>query len=98
MKLATYFFLSLLLLPMAAGAALNLPVRRTWEIDGVARTALVYAPSAPSSNGAPLVLVFHGHGGTAGHAAWSFGLQKLWPEALVVYPQGLLTPGQITDP
>jgi polyhydroxybutyrate depolymerase len=44
------------------------------------------------------VLVFHGHGGTSAQAARSFGIHDAWPEALVIYPQGLPTPGQITDP
>ena len=32
------------------------------------------------------------------NAARSFHLHTLWPEALVVYPQGLDTPGRLTDP
>jgi polyhydroxybutyrate depolymerase len=32
------------------------------------------------------------------NAARSFHLHAEWPEALVVYPQGLPTPGQLTDP
>jgi polyhydroxybutyrate depolymerase len=47
---------------------------------------------------APLVLVFHGHGGTSANAARTFNTHALWPEALVVYPQGLPTRGQVTDP
>ena len=31
-------------------------------------------------------------------AARSFGYHTLWPEAIVIYPQGLNTPGKLTDP
>jgi len=70
-----------------------------WEfnLDGVARTALVYAPASAKTNPTPLVFVFHGHGGSARQAAENFAMEKQWPEAIVVYPQGLDTPGQITD-
>ena len=46
----------------------------------------------------PVVFVFHGHGGTMQHAARSIAVHDHWPEAIVVYPQGLPTPGHITDP
>ncbi len=63
------------------------------------RTALVATPRTSASEaGAPLVLVFHGHGGTSAQAARSFSIHTAWPEALVMYPQGLPTVGQITDP
>jgi polyhydroxybutyrate depolymerase len=69
-----------------------------WTIDGAAREALVFAPSKESSGAPPLVFGFHGHGGTMQHASRSFPIQDLWPEAVVVYPQGLPTPGRLTDP
>jgi len=65
-------------------------------VEGVERSAQVVMPAKPQ--GAPLVFVFHGHGGTARHAQLSFHLEQLWPEAIVVYPQGLPTKGQLTDP
>lgn len=46
----------------------------------------------------PLVLCYHGHGGNARQAARSFGIHETWLEALVVYPQGIPTPGKLTDP
>ncbi len=69
--------------------------RREWQIDGVARQALLYIPKTETS--APVVFAFHGHGGTMGNAARTFGYHTLWPEAIVVYMQGLPTPG-MTDP
>ena len=46
----------------------------------------------------PVVFAFHGHGGSMQNAARSFGFHTLWPEAVVVYPQGLNTPDRLTDP
>ena len=67
------------------------------QVDKVERDALVFFP--PKSNtSAPVVFVFHGHGGTAKGAAKSFAIQKHWPSAIVVYMQGLNTPGKLTDP
>ena len=45
------------------------PTPRTWDVDGVQRVALVYAPSKATAGKVPLVFDFHGHGGTARHAA-----------------------------
>jgi len=75
-------------------------VRREWTVDGVTREAMVYAPSSPrvKTNEAPLLFAFHGHGGTMRNAARAFNYQSIWPEAIVVYPQGLATPGRLTDP
>jgi len=69
-----------------------------WTIEHVERDAIVYPPSAPRGRaGAPLVFVFHGHGDNAWFATEQFALQDLWPEAVVVYPQGLPTPAA-SDP
>lgn len=65
-----------------------------WTVDGVEREALVFAPdSVPKSGGSPLVFAFHGHGGTMRAVARRWRFQDAWPEAIVVYPQGLPTPG-----
>ena len=77
-----------------AGAA---PVKMEWTVDGVKREALVALP-AKGTGPAPVVFVFHGHGGAMQQAARSQPVHELWPEAIVVYPQGLPTPGQLTDP
>jgi len=70
----------------------------SFTVDGVARTALVYIPLAAKTNATPLVFVFHGHGGNSRQVARSFHIEHEWPEAIVVYMQGLNTPGQLTDP
>jgi polyhydroxybutyrate depolymerase len=74
------------------------PVREEWTIDGVVREALVCLPTRTMEGGAPVVFGFHGHGGSMRNAARSFRLHELWPEAIVVYMQGLPTPGRLTDP
>src|ERR1051325_749978 len=72
--------------------------RQQWTVDGVAREALVYVPSAARTNPTPVVFAFHGHGGSMLNAARTFSVHTRWPEAIVVYPQGLNTPGRLTDP
>ncbi len=74
------------------------PERREWTVDGVTREALVYVPPQALSNAVPVVFVFHGHGGNMRHMARAFPCHALWPEALVVYMQGVPTPGRLTDP
>lgn len=90
--LATIFFL---LSGIVSAAELQ---SREWSIDGVTRQALVWIPKSDSNHAAPLVFAFHGHGGSMGSAARGFAYHKLWPEAVVVYMQGLPTPGELTDP
>ena len=75
------------ILPTVAHAA-ALPTIE-WTVDGAARKALVHFPAV--TNGAPVIFAFHGHGGTINFAARRFRLHELWPEAVVVYPQGLPT-------
>jgi polyhydroxybutyrate depolymerase len=94
------FFLLLLvslLLALAAEAA-DGPVRREWKVDGVVREALVYVPAKAKTEATPIIFAFHGHGGSMDNAARTFSYHRQWPEAIVVYPQGLPTPGRLTDP
>ncbi|MDZ4290174.1 MAG: hypothetical protein U0984_19565 [Prosthecobacter sp.] len=72
--------------------------RREWTVDGVTREALVYVPEKAKEVATPVVFAFHGHGGNMRNSVNTFRIHTLWPEALVVYPQGLLTPGRLTDP
>lgn len=62
------------------------PVSVTLKVDGIDRTAIVYP--APRAN-SPVVFVFHGRTGKASGAARMYRVQEAWPEATVVYPQGL---------
>jgi polyhydroxybutyrate depolymerase len=68
------------------------------QVDGVAREALISIPDGASKDKpAPVVFGFHGHGGNMRNASRQFGFEKVWPEAVVVYMQGLNTP-TLRDP
>ena len=71
---------------------------REWMVDGVKREAFVYVPDTAKTNAAPLVFVWHGHGGGMRHSAFAFPFHAKWPEAIVVHPQGLPTPSKLVDP
>lgn len=68
-----------------------------FTVDGVQRTALIHVPNKTDEK-SPLVFVFHGHGGSSRNAERTFQTDTLWPEAISIYPQGLPTVGQLTDP
>ncbi len=85
----------LFLLALAGTAPAEL-VRREWVVDGVKREALVSIPANTGSE-LPVVFAFHGHGGTMRQASRSFPIHELWPQAIVVYPQGLPTVSQLVD-
>jgi len=70
--------------------------RKTWTVDGQERIALLHIPADAAP--APVVFAFHGHGGNARNASMSFRMHTLWPEAIVVYMEGLPTRGALTDP
>lgn len=89
------------LLARAAAQPLALPEnfhRVELTIDGAARHAFIYAPAAAKTTPTPVVFVFHGHGGRAPAVARTFQIHRHWSEAIAVYPQGLNTPGRLTDP
>ena len=73
------------------------PAPTKFNVDGVEREALVFLPSTSTKAKAPVMFAFHGHGGNMHFAARGMGFQNFWPEAIVVYPQGLPTPGLIMD-
>ena len=81
----------------AAGNAEEL-VRREWTVEGVTREALMHVPSGAAHQATPVVFVFHGHGGSMRQVAQANPIHQNWPEAIVVYPQGLPTAGRLTDP
>ncbi len=67
------------------------------QVDQLQREYILVLPQIKSDVPAPVVFAFHGHGGTMRNSAKKFRIHELWPEAIVVYPQGLPTPG-MTDP
>jgi polyhydroxybutyrate depolymerase len=91
---------ALFLLVAAPGVtrAADAPARREWTVDGAVRETLVYVPPHATTQPTPVIFAFHGHGGTMRAVARNWSYHTLWPDALVVYPQGLPTPGRLTDP
>ena len=71
------------------------PRVESFVVEGVTRQATIIDGVGPAPH--PLVIAFHGHGGNMRNASRSFHVQELWPEATVVYPEGLPTKGR-TDP
>ena len=61
-----------------------------WEVDGETREAIVYLPASASAGAeeAPLVLAFHGFGDNMQNFQYT-DLHGAWPDAIVVYFQGL---------
>lgn len=95
------FLLLLALLAAASSGHAQLPQgvqKLNLQVDGVARSGFIYTPATAKETPAPVVFVWHGHGGTALNAGHSFAMFSHWPEAISVYLQGLNTPGQLTDP
>ena len=71
----------------------------TWTVDGQQREAIVFAPAPTTSSVKhPLVFGFHGHGGNMQGISQLMHIQTLWPEAIVVYPQGLNSPRPFDPP
>ncbi|MDX1460562.1 MAG: hypothetical protein R3348_05845, partial [Xanthomonadales bacterium] len=62
------------------------------EVDGIERQARVYEPSEGQEGAVPLLLAFHGYDDDRHRFSRYVDLHKEWPEALVVYPQGLRLP------
>lgn len=88
----------LFLLVLGVAARAETLVRQEWIVDGVKREALVHVPAGAGQGGTlPVVFAFHGHGGSMLQASRSFPIHELWPEAIVVYPQGLPTPSALVD-
>lgn len=79
------------LVTVLSAGILSAPETKTYVVDGVERTALIYAPAKESAH-PPVVFGFHGHGGNMRQAARSFRIHEIWPEAVVVYMNGLPTP------
>jgi polyhydroxybutyrate depolymerase len=67
-------------------------------VDGVTREALVHVPAAATRTPSPAIFAFHMRGGSMKSAAASFAYHKHWPEAIVVYSQGLQTADNPAEP
>ncbi len=97
-RLVTLLFLSASVVGTSRGEGNPELSTLTLTVDGVPRSALVYAPpSSTPGKPLPLVFVFHGHGGGSRGAANTFEIDRRWSGAISVYPQGLPTPGLVSD-
>jgi polyhydroxybutyrate depolymerase len=101
MKVKIRTILSLVILAAAAQAVAAQGTVMTWTIDGVKRQALVFAPAPATANNTvrnPLVFAWHGHGGNMQGTSQLMHIQTVWPEAIVVYPQGVTGRPSPVDP
>ncbi len=93
LRLTHVGLVGLLLIPGARGASAEV---MRWQVDGQMREAIVYAPAASREGGSvPLVLSFHGRGDNMQNFQRTY-VHVAWPEAIVVYFQGLETRGGLT--
>ena len=61
---------------------------KTFTIEGIERKAIFYEPKIKSGK-TPVVFIFHGHGGTAKWASNKLNFYDEFPEALIIYMQGI---------
>lgn len=95
------FALFLAIAPAAQSQERLLPStaqRMQWRVGDTVREALVYIPATARTKPTPVVFAFHGHGGTMQNMFVTRRFDTLWKEAIFICPQGLNTPGQLTDP
>ena len=100
MKLLFLIATSLALLASTPASSSAQGTVMNWTINGVKREALVFAPKPVAATNAvrrPLVFAFHGHGGNMQGTSQQMHIQTIWPEAIVVYPQGLASKSMV-DP
>ncbi len=72
-------------------------IEKTFSIEGVSRKCIIYEPQQKTEK-VPVVFVFHGHGGNTKHASKTMNFQDEFPEALVVFMQGIPgTSGYVVD-
>ncbi len=79
-----------LLLPVFAVFAKEQAAVTALSVEGERREAMIVPPAKRTEQPVPVIFVFHGHGGTSGSME-RYDFQKYWPEAVIVYPQGLPT-------
>ncbi len=82
--------IGLLMMLSARGASAEI---MQWRIEGENRKAIVYAPAAArGADSVPVVLSFHGSGDDMVNFQYT-DVHVAWPEAIVVYFQGLSAVG-----
>ena len=97
-KLMTFVVLAAAIALSVHTASAQVGESMWWTIDGQARRAIVYAPVRDSANGkSPVVLAFHGAGDNVENFQFT-RMHRAWPEAVVVYLQGLPRDGGSGNP
>lgn len=87
----------LLLLCVFACSFLFSQIAKTYDINVIARKALIFEPQLKSEK-IPVIFVFHGHGGNAQFASKKIDFQNYDKEALVVFMEGIPgTSGYLVD-
>lgn len=61
---------------------------KEWTLGDSVRKATIVVPKNAKTEASPVIFVFHGRGESMQDAA-KMQIEKLWPEAIVIYPQGL---------
>ena len=90
MRLTHAGLVGVLLILGASGASAEV---MRWQVDGETREAIVYVPAASRGGGrVPLVLSFHGRGDNMQNFQRT-DVHVAWPDAILVYFQGLETRG-----
>jgi polyhydroxybutyrate depolymerase len=88
-RLATSAALAAMISLWVQTASAQRPEVMTLKVNGVARRAFLYAPTADSAGGkAPVIFSFHGHGDNIQNFQ-NTEMHRAWPEAVVLYFQGL---------
>lgn len=95
-ELTIIILLSVLYGTVAAQSSDPFQIRK-WTIGDEQREAIVHIPASAKDKPSPVIFVFHGHGGNMKNMFEAHRFDKLWPDAIVVAPQGLPTPGQMLD-
>jgi len=95
--LTTVFFLLITMQAIQAAQLNDSAKVRKWQIGNDLREAIVYVPLSAKNKPAPVIFVFHGHGGNMKDMFNGHRFDQLWPEAIIVVPQGMKTPGQLVD-
>jgi polyhydroxybutyrate depolymerase len=88
------YIIILLIIAFAKGYSLE---QIKISVDGIQREIFLYVPAIPVQEKLPVVFVFHGYGQEVTEAINKFKLDQYWPEAIIVYPQGLNTAIQKMD-
>lgn len=70
---------------------------KLYMVDGIERRAMVVPSQVKATSGNPVIFAFHGHGGNIRNAARTFDFKTIWPEATLVYMEGIPIAGR-TDP